>query len=72
MLTELSGRLLNLKVYGLASGNPADIVVIEAGMPEQAIVEMIHPSLAVWSRGRRTVTRQAPKLQRPERSASPL
>ena len=30
MLTERSARLLNLKDYGLAVGNPADIVVVDA------------------------------------------
>jgi len=36
MLTERSARLLNLTDYGLAVGNPADIVVIDAATPEQA------------------------------------
>src|SRR5215831_4846753 len=45
MLTENSARLLNLPDYGLAVGNPADIVVIDAVTPEQAIAE-IRQSLA--------------------------
>jgi cytosine deaminase len=64
MLSEQSARLLNLKDYGLAVGNPADIVIIDAQTPEQAVAE-IRPPLAVWKRGRRTVTRQPPELHAP-------
>ena len=61
MLTDASARLLNLKDYGLAPGNPADLVVIDAETPEQAIAE-IRPPLGVWKRGRRTVVRHPPEL----------
>jgi cytosine/creatinine deaminase len=64
MLTERSAKLLNLKDYGLTLGNPADIVVIDAATPEQAVAE-IRPPLAVWKRGRRTVIRHPPELIRP-------
>jgi cytosine deaminase len=64
MLTERSAKLLNLKDYGLMPGNPADIVVIDATSPEQAVAE-IRPPLAVWKRGRRTVIRHPPELLRP-------
>lgn len=64
MLTERSARLLNLKDYGLAIGNPADIVVIDAETPEQAVAEIRHP-LAVYKRGRRTVIRHPPDLVPP-------
>src|ERR1700730_3957757 len=64
MLTERSAKLLNLKDYGLAPGNPADIVVIDAATPEQAVAE-IRPPLAVWKRGKRTVIRHPPELIRP-------
>jgi cytosine deaminase len=64
MLSEHSARLLNLKDYGLEVGKPADIVVIDATTPEQAVAE-IRPPLAVWKRGRRTVTRQPPELHAP-------
>src|SRR6266478_1489280 len=47
MLTERSARLLNLTDYGLVVGNPADIVVIDATTPEQAIAEIRQP-LAVY------------------------
>ncbi|HKS87935.1 MAG TPA: amidohydrolase family protein [Stellaceae bacterium] len=64
MLTGQSARLLNLKDYGGLPGNPADLVVIDAETPEQAIAE-IRPPLAVWKRGRRTVTRHPPDLHPP-------
>ena len=64
MLTEHSARLLNLADYGLKPGNPADIAVFDAATPEQAVAE-IRPPLAVWKRGRRTVTRRPPELHRP-------
>jgi cytosine deaminase len=64
MLSEQSARLLNLKDYGLVVGNPADIVIIDAQTPEQVVAE-IRPPLAVWKRGRRTVTRQPPVLHAP-------
>jgi len=43
MLTERSARLLNLMDYGLAVGNPADIVIIDAPSPEQAVAEIRQP-----------------------------
>ena len=65
MLTERSARLLNLKDYGFSVGNPADIVVIDAQTPEQAIAEIAQP-LAVFKHGRRTVIRHPPQLLRPQ------
>ena len=64
MLTERSARLLNLQDYGLAIGNPADIVIIDADTPEQAVAEIRQP-LAVFKHGRRTVIRHAAELVRP-------
>jgi cytosine/creatinine deaminase len=65
MLTERSARLLNLKDYGFSVGNPADIVIIDAQTPEQAIAEIAQP-LAVFKQGRRTVIRHPPQLLRPQ------
>ena len=64
MLTERSARLLNLTDYGLVVGNPADIVVIDAVTPEQAVAEIRQP-LAAFKRGRQTVVRHAPELVQP-------
>jgi cytosine/creatinine deaminase len=64
MLTDRSARLLNLKDYGFAVGNPADVVVIGAREPEQAIAEISQP-LAVFKHGKRTVVWHPPELLRP-------
>ncbi|HEY0438868.1 MAG TPA: amidohydrolase family protein [Xanthobacteraceae bacterium] len=64
MVTTRSARLMNLPDYGIAVGNPADVVVIEAETPQQAIAEIRAP-LAVFKRGRRTVTRRPTELHRP-------
>ena len=50
-----SARLMNLKDYGIAVGNPADIVVFDATTPEQAVAEVKAP-LVAFKRGVRTVT----------------
>jgi cytosine deaminase len=64
MLTERSARLLNLTNYGIAVGNPADVVIFDAAAPEEAIAEVKAP-LAVYKNGVRTVTRPAAELHRP-------
>ncbi|MGO8916845.1 MAG: amidohydrolase family protein [Stellaceae bacterium] len=64
MISERSARLLNLGDYGLSPGKPADIVIIDAETPEQAVAEIRQP-VAVFKRGRRTVTWLPPELHRP-------
>jgi cytosine deaminase len=64
MLTDRSARLLNIGDYGLEPGNPADIVVINAQSPEQAIAEISQP-VAVFKGGRQTVAWRPPQLLRP-------
>jgi len=63
MLTERSARLLNLHDYGLAVGRMADIVILDAQSPEQAIAEIARP-VAAFKRGRQTVRWSAPELLR--------
>ncbi len=63
MLTERSARLLNLKDYGFAPGRPADIVLLDAETPEQAIAEISRP-VACFKNGRQTVRWHAPELLR--------
>lgn len=65
MLTDRSAQILNLKDYGLAVGHPADIVVIDSPSPERAVAEIRHP-VAVFKRGRRTVTRHPAELHAPQ------
>jgi cytosine deaminase len=64
MLTERSARLMNLTDYGIAVGNKADVVVLDATSPEQAVAEIGEP-LAVFKQGRRTMTRRPVELHRP-------
>ena len=64
MLTERSARLLNLADYGLAAGNPADVVLFDVETPEQTIAEIRNP-LCAFKRGRQTMLRRPPELLRP-------
>ena len=64
MLTTDAARLMNLPDYGLAPGNPADFVILDAASPEQTVAEL-RPPLAVYKSGRRTVTRPRPILHPP-------
>ncbi|MFZ4807801.1 MAG: amidohydrolase family protein [Hyphomicrobiaceae bacterium] len=66
MVTSRSSRLLNLKDYGLEAGKSADLVVIDAQSPEQAVAELA-PVLYAFKRGRRVMTRHRPELHRPAR-----
>jgi cytosine deaminase len=50
--------------YGVKVGNPADLVVVDATTPEQAVQEICHP-LAVFKRGYRTVSRPRAELHKP-------
>jgi cytosine deaminase len=64
MLTERSARVLNFKDYGFVVGNPADVVILNAQTPEQAVAEIAQP-LAAFKNGRQTVAWSLPKLMRP-------
>lgn len=64
MITERSARLMNLKDYGLAVGNPADLAIIDAKTPAEAVAT-IAPVLAVFKRGRQTVSRPRAQLHYP-------
>lgn len=64
MITDRSARLMNLRDYGLAVGNPADVVIIDARTPAEAVAT-IAPVLCVFKRGRQTVERSRARLLRP-------
>jgi cytosine/creatinine deaminase len=64
MITTRSAKLMNLKEYGLEVGKPADLAVLDAESPEQAVAELA-PVLYAFKRGRRTVTRSPAVLHRP-------
>jgi cytosine deaminase len=63
MLTDRSAQLLNMRDYGLKVGLPADIVVINAETPAQAVAEIAQP-LAAFKRGRQTMEWHPPMLLR--------
>ena len=65
MLTDRSALLLNIRDYGFGLGHPADIVIINAQSPEQAISEIAQP-VAVFKNGRQTVRWDLPQLLRPQ------
>ena len=64
MITHRSARLLNLKDYGLEVGNPADLVIVDAKSPAEAVAT-IASVLSVFKRGRQSVLRPRAQLLRP-------
>jgi cytosine deaminase len=61
MITSRSAKLLNARDYGIAVGNPADVVVIDSASPEAAVAEIRRP-LAVFKAGRQTVVCEPARL----------
>ena len=61
MVTDRAARLMNLADYGLAVGNPADLVVLDCSTPAQAVAEIAQPLMG-FKAGRRTFTRPAAVL----------
>jgi cytosine deaminase len=64
MLSRRSARLLRRDDYGIAVGNPADIVVWNATSRTEAVATVAQPVLG-YKRGRRLFTRPLPELHRP-------
>ncbi len=64
MITHRSAALMNLRDYGLAVGNPADLVIIDARSQAEAVAT-VAPVLCVFKRGRRTVERPRARLLPP-------
>ena len=66
MVTTRSAKLLNAGDYGIAPGNPADLVVMDAGTPAAVVAELAQPLIG-YKRGLRTFTRAAAVLHEPAR-----
>src|SRR5436190_7431668 len=64
MTTSAAARLMRKDDYGIAVGNPADLVVLDAPDAIMAL-RTVAPVLAAFKRGRRTVTREPVRLHRP-------
>ena len=55
---------MNLTDYGIAVGNPADLVVLDCSDPRTAVAELA-PALFGLKRGRRSFSRAVPLLHPP-------
>ena len=64
LVTELPARLMNLPDYGIAVGNPADLVVLDTDSGANAIAEL-PDVLAGFKRGRQVFERRTPVLFKP-------
>jgi cytosine deaminase len=64
MVTERPARLMRLEDYGVRTGNPADLVIVDCRSAEAA-VQRLAPPLMAFKNGRRSFTRQPPQLHRP-------
>jgi cytosine deaminase len=64
MVTTLPAKLMNLADYGIAVGNPADLVVLDCHDSAMAVAEIAQPLMG-FKRGRRSFVRQAGFLCRP-------
>ena len=64
MVTSQSARLLNLADYGIAEGNPADLVVLDTDTPANAVSELAQPLFGLKA-GARTFTSPAPTIHEP-------
>jgi cytosine deaminase len=64
MLTHRPARILRRNDYGIAVGNPADLVVWNASTPAEVIATVAQP-VTSFKRGRRIFTRETPTLHRP-------
>ena len=65
MVTTLPARLMNLRDYGIAIGNPADLVVLDCGDPTLAIAELARPLFGMKNGRRSFVCPPARLLQAP-------
>jgi cytosine deaminase len=65
LVTQQPARLMNLDGYGIAIGNPADLVVLDSTDPAMAIAELA-PPLMGFRRGRRSFSRAAAALHQPQ------
>ncbi len=64
MLTDRPARILRRDDYGIAVGNPADLVLWDAATPAEVVATVATP-LWGYHKGRRIFTRPQPELHRP-------
>src|SRR3954471_7991824 len=64
LVTQLPARLMNLRDYGIAPGNPADIIVLDTTSGKNAIAEL--PDVLMgFKNGRQVFERKSAVLMRP-------
>jgi cytosine deaminase len=71
MITAMPARLMNLPDYGIAVGNPADIVVLNCADRASAVAELAQPILGI-KRGRISFSHPAAFIHRPEMETDAL
>jgi cytosine/creatinine deaminase len=64
LVTTQPAKLMNLRDYGIAIGNLADLIVLDCRDAAQGIAELTQPLLG-FKRGRRSFTRPTPALNVP-------
>jgi cytosine deaminase len=64
MISERSARLMNLKDYGIKVDHAADVTIVDAQSPAEAVATNA-AVLAVFKRGRQIVKRPRAELLRP-------
>ncbi len=64
MIGASAARLMNIQDYGIAVGNPADLVVLACDTAANAVAQLAQP-LCAYKRGVRTLTRAPAVLHRP-------
>lgn len=64
LVTDRAARVLGVPNYGVAIGNPADLVLLDATAPEIAVAEISTPLWGMKA-GRFTFSRPQPTLHRP-------
>lgn len=65
MLTTRPAHILRKADYGIAVGNPADLIIWNAGSPAEVVATVAQPLMG-YKRGRHLFTREMPVLQRPQ------
>ena len=64
MLTERPARIMRRGDYGIAVGNPADLIVWNASSPAEVVATVAQPVIG-FKHGRRVFTHELPTLHRP-------
>lgn len=64
LVTTSPARLMRLDDYGIAIGNPADLVILDAATPDDALAEIAEPIMG-FKRGRLSFERPPARLNMP-------